>query len=324
MSRPEPLPTELRSRPFRTNEARTAGLTRASLRGESWVRLLHDVYVHRNVRVDAGVRVQALRLVMPADGVACGLTAAWFHGAWQPRPGTLLPLEQARTRTGAPLSRAGTRGRRLILDGDVVEIGGVAVTSPHRTCFDLMRGQPLVEMVVIADAFAWRGALSLPRLDAYVQTRNRWPGVRRVRIALQLASRLARSPGESRLRMVVVLSGFPAPLVNVPIYSDRRYMCLRGAGRVLGVPDLLMLGKLPVGLEYDGRYHFEGTQHAADIRRENALTALAGIPLLRYDARSLTYDRSAMVTEIEQLSGLFATSPLDLQDFWLPGSPVRF
>lgn len=51
----------------------------------------------------------------------------------------------------------------------MVEIGGVAVTSPHRTCFDLMRGQPLVEMVVIADAFAWRGALNLPRLDAYVR-----------------------------------------------------------------------------------------------------------------------------------------------------------
>ena len=72
------------------------------------------------------------------------------------------------------------------------------------------------------------------------------------------------SPGESRLRAVLVLAGLPEPMVNVTLYDEHD---LR-----LGTPDLLYLQPL-LGIEYDGAYHAGTDVRQVDIRRENALLA---------------------------------------------------
>jgi hypothetical protein len=184
--------------------------------------MLRDVFVHRDVQPSDAVRARALQLVMPSDAIIAGRTAAWLQGVWRTRPGVPVPLEYARPRDvdgrgilGASLSR---RVIRLADDewSDVTEVAGVPVMSPMRTCFDLMRERALVEAVVVADAYARSGQLALPWLAAYVRSHDRWPGVRVARDACEFASALSRSTGESRLRMVVVLAGFPVPLVNPP------------------------------------------------------------------------------------------------------------
>ena len=239
-----------------------AGLvTKNQLRGPAYTRLFRGIYVRRGLEADASVRFAALRLHLNGgEGVVRGLTAAWLHGVWRPAPGDDLPLEFARS----------PRKLGHDLTTDLVPSGGLLVTSPQRTCFDLMRRSGLVEAVVVADAFAATGTVSLPVLAGYCEDRRRWPEVRHARLAVTLAHPGARSPGETRLRMVVVLAGFEEPLVNVPVHD------LKGAH--LGTPDLTVPGRSWVHLEYDGAYHDEAAQHGRDLRRQNALIGYGGVP----------------------------------------------
>lgn len=207
--------------------------------------------------------------------------------------------------------RGGTSGVSS-LDRDVVRLDGMQVLSPLRTCFDMMRERGLVEAVVVADAFAFQGVVDPVTMAVYAADRRRWPGVRLARTALNLSHPGARSPGESRLRMVVVLAGMPEPLVNVPVYDV--------SDHVLGVPDLTIHGRRQVGLEYDGAYHEQDDQQAADRRRENSLTALAGLPLLRYDRISVAQvaQRCLAAQEIARLAGTVVRNELVTADFVRP------
>jgi hypothetical protein len=285
------------------------------------------VYVHESVELTSRVRLGAARLVLPEDAVAAGLLAAWLHGAWTPLPGRFVPLDVSRPVLTGGESRRELNQRRLTLRGspdwsggqcgygaldhDVVERDGVRMTSQLRTCFDLMRERRLVEAVVVADAFMFEVGLPRLLLAAYVADRRRWPRVRAARVAVDLAREGSRSPGETRVRMVVVLAGFPEPWINVPIH--------RGESNVIiAVSDLLVPGRRPVGLEYDGAYHDETDQWARDRRRSNRLTTASGIPLLRFDRISVRDERPSMIDDVQEVTGLRPRNLLDDADFWRP------
>ncbi len=327
MPRPASVPDELRAGPFRGCDAVANGLvSRGQLRSGAWVRVLQGVYTHRELTLDGDVRIEALRLALGPGQVVCGRTAAWLHGVWTPRPDASVPLEVS-TRLGAWGQGDGPARRRLVLRGgpdweggatgisvldqDVVKLGGLPVLSPLRTCFDLIRERLLVESVVVADAFAWAGAIDLTTLAVYANDRRRWPRVREARVAISLAHAGARSPGESRLRMIPVLAGLPEPLVNVPL--------LDAGGRVLGVPDLTLIGPhgRRVGAEYDGGYHDVGEQPSADRRRGNRVV-LGDLPLLRYDAQSLALERETVLAQLSAAIGVRPPNPLDERDFRRP------
>ena len=285
---------------------------------------MRDVFVHSDVKITDTVRGRALLLVMPPDAVVAGRTAAWIYGVWRPRPGHVVPLEYARPRSadGRGISGAGLTRRVLDHGGDmwrdVWEIGGVAVLSPMRTCFDLVRRASLVEAVVVVDAFAHTGLCELPWLSAYVDTHRRWPGVRTAKLAVDLATPRSGSAGETRLRMVVVLAGFPPPLVNPPVYAGRPMV-------LCGYPDLVIVVGCPVlGLEYDGAYHDDADQRQADNRRENTLLTRAGLPLLRYGARSVLHERHVIVSEISALTGLRPLAELRDADFRRPAAALTW
>ncbi|MGH8822957.1 MAG: DUF2726 domain-containing protein [Jiangellaceae bacterium] len=317
-------PEQLRLAPFLGRAAVDAGLlTKRQLQSKPWVRLLRSVYVHGDLPVTDLVRARALLLVVPGRSVVAGLTAAWLHGAWQPLPGRSVPLQYARPRAATSSRPAGTYLSRRVLhvDGtclsDLVEVGGIVAVSPLRTCFDLMRARNLVEAVVAADAFARAGVVDLPWLAAYVGMHRRWPGVRRSSLAVELSSAESRSPGETRLRMVVVLAGFPVPLVNPPVFTG-------DPPTLVGYPDLVIVVKYPVlGLEYDGAYHDDHHQRQADNRRENTLTR-AGLPLLRYGAESVRRDRELIVADITAMTGLRPTAYLRDEDFRRPPPPIAW
>lgn len=318
------VPPSLVDRPFRgTAAVRDGVLTPGQLRSRAWTRLLRDVYVVRGLEDLEAVRREALRLVMDPTTVACGLTAAWLHGAWEPAPGAVVPLQVTRPVRSPGNQPCGVLRRRLVLRGtpdllrpptgiseldqDVVEIDGLRATSLVRTCFDLMRQRHLVEAVAVADAFAYRGGLSLPLLGMYCQDRRRWPFVRPTRTAVELAVDGARSPGESRLRMMVVLAGFPEPLVNVPLCDP--------SGEHIATPDLLMTSRRWLGLEYDGGYHDEGLQPVADRARDRRITTELGFPVLHYDAAGILEERHLASAAITRLTGLRPRFPLEDRDF---------
>jgi hypothetical protein len=320
------VPEQLVGRAFRGGDAVDAGLLTADqLRGRAWVRLLRGVYVSRGHEHEPSVRVAAAALAAPSD-VLCGRTAAWLHGVWQPRPGTAVPLEVTRPVRAHGTQVQGATRRRLVLrgtpdlvrtpsglsalDSDVVLVAGVRATSPLRTAFDLIRERGLVEGVVVADAFTHAGLVDVDDLETYCADRGRWPHVRRARVAVSLAHGGAMSPGETRLRMVVVLAGFCEPLVNVPVVDAQ--------GRHLGTPDLQVLGRRVARLEYDGGYHEDVEQRRHDLRRENRLVSSGGVPVLRYDRRHVLAERGRIVHELSSATDERPGAELDDDDFRRP------
>jgi hypothetical protein len=140
--------------------------------------------------------------------------------------------------------------------------------------------------------------------------------VRLARLAVSLANAGARSPGETGLRMIVVLAGYDEPLVNVPVHGPD--------GDHLGTPDLTMAGRRSVHLEYDGAYHDEAAQHGRDLRRQNSLLRLGGIPLLRFDRRHVSNQRYAVLRDVAAACGEQPRQELDARDFARGSSDARW
>jgi len=312
-------PTELTTGPFTLAAARASGVTPRMLRGATWRPLVRGVYADARLDLTDDLRLRALRLVLPPDAVAIDLTAAWLHGVWQPAPGREVPLHVATPRDRCrppgpnPLSH-----RRHWWGPDVVVVRDVVATSPMRTAFELARRSCLVEAVVAVDAFAHAGLIDLPWFWAFVDAHRRWPGVRHVRAATELATDRARSAGESRLRMIPVLGGLPDPLVNAPVYR---------AGILIAILDLwLHAGERDVGIEYDGAYHEQSDQHRAENRRENALVGAGSFPLLRYDRFTVTRqaERLRALHQMGLAIGVEPASWLDPLWFADPRRPLRW
>jgi hypothetical protein len=117
------------------------------------------------------------------------------------------------------------------------------------------------EAVVALDMAAAAELVSLREMRAYLLLRRSWRRSRRVAWAVDLASELSVSPGETRTRLVwVVDAGLPPPLVNQPVWDLD--------GRLLGVADLLDPDAGLVG-EYDGATHRHAHRHVDDVRRED-------------------------------------------------------
>ncbi|MGQ0844898.1 MAG: hypothetical protein ACT4QF_12255 [Sporichthyaceae bacterium] len=283
-------PPELLGAPFRLSDALAAGLTRHQLASKCWTRLFREVYVHDSVPITDRLRLDALRLIAPPDAVVVGVTAAWLHGVWTPRPGLAVPLQLGLPSHRGAFDVAEGRGRRVVLaDDDVQELEGIPVTTPERTCFGLMAATTPTEAVVWADAFLHRKIATPLGLRSYLDEVPRRPYVRKCRAAVERARVGAASPMETRLRLVIVDGGLPEPdWLNKRLYDAR--------GRFLGEPDM---GWDPpdFGVEYDGAYHETATQRQADNRRENGLL-IAGIPLLRYTRHDVYRAPQRIVHEV--------------------------
>ncbi len=295
MPRTPLTPPQLLEGPFPRQHAYAAGLTDKQLRSRCWRRLFRNVFIHVAVPLSHDVRLKAILLAAPRGAIVTGLTAAWLFGAWSPRPGAILPLELGVRREDRNTSGARSLTRRIVLDPvDINEWNGVAVTSPERTCFQLMARSSLVEAVVFADAFQHGGLVTQRGLMRFADERPHWPHVRKVRIAVDLSRHEAASPGETRLRMVIVLAGLPEPpILNGGIYGEN--------GDQLGIPDMLYLAPV-FGLEYDGAYHLDPDQHARDNIRENRLL-IGNVPLLRYGAADVFRTPRRIEQEVAAMLG---------------------
>lgn len=275
--RPE-IPAALTRGPFTTQDAEAAGLSYAQLRSACWRRIFRNVYCLAALPLTSDLRIKALRLAAPPHVVLTGMTAAWWYGVWQARPGTSVPIHTATPRLETPFHHPDVRTSRLRLDPeDITEMHGVRITTPERTCFGLMAASDLVEAVVWADAFLHAGLVTQRGLMRYADERPFWPHVRKIRLAVELSCEAAESPMETRLRMVMLARGLPMPFVNVPIYDL--------AGELKGRPDLHYLGP-PIGMEYDGEYHFD--------------------PLLRYGAHAVYRTPDRIVSDIVAIRPDFA------------------
>ena len=288
MPRSAGVPAELRFTPFRGRDAVARGLlTRRQLCGSCWRRLLPDVYLHRDVELDHLSWCTAARLVLPPRGAIGGASAAFLYGAdvlaldppvevCVPREMRLWPHPRLRVRRG------------VLSDSDVRRVGGLPVTRPVRTAFDLARRPDLVEAVVGVDALLHRRLVTLEQLRDYTAERPGWPGARQIRKVLELAQAGAESPMETRLRLLVGCAGLPSPLVQHEVFD--------GYGRFVARLDLAYPG-VRLGVEYDGDHHRERATFRRDVARLNALHG-AGWTVLRFTADDVLRNPDNLVAQV--------------------------
>jgi hypothetical protein len=114
-------------------------------------------------------------------------------------------------------------------------------------------------------------------------------GIRNLRAALDLVDPGAESPQETRLRLLLVESGLPRPVTQIPVRND--------FGRVVRRIDMGWPWRM-VGVEYDGEQHFANPDdYAADIERLEFL-ASRGWTIVRVSSRQLRWERPAIVARV--------------------------
>ncbi|WP_233492187.1 endonuclease domain-containing protein [Blastococcus sp. TF02A-30] len=250
-------------------------LTPGALRSSAWRRLFRGVYADARLPDSLGVRIRGARLLLPPGAVFSGRTAAYLHGATglADRAGPVEATLPAGERCG-PVQ--GMRVRRVVVPpSEVVESDGWRFTTGLRTALDIARWEPLLEAVPALDVLLRAGVVGDAALRAAAAARGGRGSVQ-ARRAVELADRRAESQPESRLRVILTLAGLPPVPQHV----------VRGPGGEFAGRVDLAYPELRLAIEYDGAWHAEDGQFAADRRRLNRLTA-AGWTVLHVTAADL-------------------------------------
>ena len=264
--------------PFIGSEAIAAGALTKSQLTTRCRRLFLDVYVMRDIDVDAEVRAKAGWLWSRRRGVIAGFSAAALHGSrWvDDRQVVQLIHDNRRNPPGVQTHRD------RVEDDEIVRVAGLSVTSPARTALDLGCWYPTMTAVAGIDGLA--RAVEIKAADVELLAR-RYPGrrgVARARKAIELFDPGAQSPKESWLRVVLIEAGLPRPETQIPVRDE------------FGNPfAYLDMGweDMKVAVEYDGEQHRnDRRQYSWDVRRLESLERLGWIVV-----RVLAGDRPAEI-----------------------------
>ncbi|MGW1002010.1 hypothetical protein [Streptomyces sp. NPDC002520] len=149
------------------------------------------------------------------------------------------------------------------------------MTTPVRTCADLLLQLPRMEAVSVLDSALHQGLLAESDLHKIPTHLSGRPHAPRARTWLRLANARAESPLETRVRLICLDDGLPLPVLQWRI-PDLEQGC---SYRIdLGWPARL------VGIEADGKAPHSTPQALYKDRfRHNRLsTLLPGLTLLRF------------------------------------------
>ncbi|MBX6751672.1 MAG: hypothetical protein IRY85_18780 [Micromonosporaceae bacterium] len=262
------VPTSLRGKVFSARYAIGAGLvTPDHLRSRAWQRVFRGIYADASLTVTHQLRcAAALAFLAPPGAAVAGRSAARLHGVML---GTaddpvelLVPPLAPRCRQGGVAVHHGVLGT-----ADRVVVERLPVTSPARTCWDLVSWLDPVEAVVWIDRLLALGRVTTAELSDWL-ARHRAAatrGVRRFERALSLVDARSESPAESRLRVRLALAGLRPPAVQYEIYD--------ADGRFVARVDLAWPER-KVAVEYDGVWHVgSAAQIHAERRRLSALAS---------------------------------------------------
>ncbi|HYN96370.1 MAG TPA: hypothetical protein VES42_21220 [Pilimelia sp.] len=281
-------PHQLEWRVFRGTDARRARLVTADqLRSAAWVRLRHDVYADARLDRDHGLACRAVALRLPAGAAFAGPSAAYLHGvdhAAAPHDDVHVvvpPPARVSARKGAVIHAGPLR------PGDVTARGGLPVTAPARTAWDVAGWLELAAAVAVIDGMLGCGALTADALSAQLAARRGDRGWRRAATAAELADGRSRSSAESRLRVRLVLAGLPRPVPRHPVPGP--------GGRPLLVG--LAWPEFRVAVDHDGRRRGAREQPHHDRRRLGQLRS-AGWLVLSGTAERLRRDFAGFVREV--------------------------
>ena len=179
----------------------------------------------------------------------CDRTAAWVLGVDCFRYAELdciPPLESCVLRGHEPTERREVVGRtRDLREDDIIEIGGVRVTTPLRTAADLLCLLPRREALAAADALMRLHGFTVAELRRLLVRYYRRRGVVQARSLAPLVDGRAESSGESWARLEINDHGLPVPTPQHWVLVD-------------GVPTYrldLAYPRARIAIEYDGEAH---------------------------------------------------------------------
>ena len=264
----------------------TAAIAERAMRAE-YEQTFPGVYVPRDVELTARQRALSAWLWSGRRGVLAGHSAAaflgvrWLDGKQPPE----LVYDNRKSPPGLVV-----RTERLWV-GETLDIGGVPVTGPARTGFDMGRHTPSrVHAVQRLDALANATRVTSADIEAVAAAHPGVRGLRRLRGVLPLIDGGAESPQESVARLALVDAGLPAPRTQVEV---------RGRfGEFIARLDMAY-EDVCVGIEYDGPQHWtDPAVRQRDIDKMFELTAL-GWFIIRVSRDLLRYRRPTYVARVE-------------------------
>jgi hypothetical protein len=179
-----------------------------------------------------------------------------------------------------------------LLEGDVVEVDGVLVTSRLRTLIDLARRSTFMSAVTTLDASLARSVKEEGTVDAVDRLRaalldridalGRAPGAARARAAAGFATHLSGSPGESVSRVQIHVCGFPPPILQFPVV-DRNGTLWHAD---IGWPEHRLLGEFDGFTKYTRAAYTHGQSIEeivwAEKRREDLMRGATGFGMARW------------------------------------------
>lgn len=241
--------------PFRASEALDAGaLTFRELRRFHFA-MYPGVWAPRGVDPALAERARAAWLWSGRDGVVAGLSASAMLGAKWVEP--QMPIELIHANRRAPSG--------IVVHTDTLAadehrfIGGVPVTSPARTAFDLGRRLPLSDGVQRIDALMNATHVKVVDVESIIAGHPGVRGLRQLRSTLALVDGGAESPYESLTRLLLVQNGFPPPQTQIEVRDEW--------GRVFARIDMGWR-EYHVGVDFEGAHHWsDPKQRSWDIER---------------------------------------------------------
>jgi hypothetical protein len=296
--------------PFTSAEAAQQGISRAVLRSNAYLSLLHGVYIASTVTVTPALRSAAPLAVAAPGAWASHASAARIIGAPLPAlPGEHISVIDPRERP----SRRGVTPHVAPEDSRVRVHRGARISASEQMFVELGEQLTFVDHVVVGDWLVRHNWASLKELRAFA-ARSSLRGASAARVAVSFVRARVDSPMETRLRMLFVLAGFPEPEVNLSVDlgdGRRRY-------------DLCWPG-VKVIAEYDGRHHIEREgQWADDLLRaedidDDGWRRRTFIARDIYNTPHLTIERMERLLRSVGLAGM----PDRLRDDWRAHFPVK-
>ena len=113
----------------------------------------------------------------------------------------------------------GSRRDRLA-KGESQFVGGVPVTTPERTAFDLGRLIRGDQAVARLDALGNATGFDASAVVELAGRHGGSPGIPRLRSNLESYDAGAQSPKETWLRLLLARAGFPRPRTQIPVFDD--------------------------------------------------------------------------------------------------------
>ena len=242
------------------SEAIASGaLTRSQLRW-NYRQIHRNVYLPKNALRSLWDNIYAAWLWSGRRGIIAGRAAAALHGAkWVDG---FTPVEVVGPFNHPPPGII-VRRERIGVE-DLVELGGLPVTNPVRTAFDIARHLPRGVAVAHLDALSAATGLAAAEVMPLIAGHQGARGVRQCQTALSLMDGGAQSPKESWLRLVLIDAGLPRPVTQIRVTD----------GHLVAYLDIGWEEPM-VALEYDGDLHrSDRRQYVKDIRRAEMVDRL--------------------------------------------------